>query len=256
MRKVLSIIIALLGVVALNAQTPTDSAAMRALLVGRALPQERVYLHFDNTTYYLGETIWFKAFVTSHGDDRITNHSRVLYVELLAPEGYVVKTEKYKIADDGTCFGEIYLDPAYLSGFFEVRAYTRYMLNWGDEAIFSRVFPVYDKLNNADWEFRNMLDRPRSFRTKNDWVDPVPPECTLTFYPEGGHLVKGLKSTVAYELHGIDGIGGDSEITILADGKRLLTTTPQHQGKGTFTLTPQKGVEYTATVTMKNSKGK
>ena len=38
MRKVLSIIIALLGVVALNAQTPTDSAAMRALLVGRALP--------------------------------------------------------------------------------------------------------------------------------------------------------------------------------------------------------------------------
>ena len=256
MRKALSIIIALLGVVTLNAQTPTDSAAMRALLVGRALPQERVYLHFDNTTYYLGETMWFKAFVTSHGDDRITNHSRVLYVELVAPEGYVVKTEKYKIADDGTCFGEIYLDPAYLSGFFEVRAYTRYMLNWGDEAIFSRVFPVYDKLNNADWEFRNMLDRPRSFRTKNDWVDPELPECTLTFYPEGGHLVTGLKSTVAYELHGIDGIGGDSEITILADGKRLLTTTPQHQGKGTFTLTPQKGVEYTATVTMKNSKGK
>ena len=256
MRKALSIIIALLGVVTLNAQTPTDSAAMRALLVGRALPQERVYLHFDNTTYYLGETMWFKAFVTSHGDDRITNHSRVLYVELVAPEGYVVKTEKYKIADDGTCFGEIYLDPAYLSGFFEVRAYTRYMLNWGDEAIFSRVFPVYDKLNNADWEFRNMLDRPRSFRTKNDWIDPELPECTLTFYPEGGHLVTGLKSTVAYELHGIDGIGGDSEITILADGKRLLTTTPQHQGKGTFTLTPQKGVEYTATVTMKNSKGK
>ena len=256
MRKALSIIIALLGVVTLNAQTPTDSAAMRALLVGRALPQERVYLHFDNTTYYLGETMWFKAFVTSHGDDRITNHSRVLYVELVAPEGYVVKTEKYKIADDGTCFGEIYLDPAYLSGFFEVRAYTRYMLNWGDEAIFCRVFPVYDKLNNADWEFRNMLDRPRSFRTKNDWVDPELPECALTFYPEGGHLVTGLKSTVAYELHGIDGIGGDSEITILADGKRLLTTTPQHQGKGTFTLTPQKGVEYTATVTMKNSKGK
>ena len=43
----------------LRAQTPTDSAALRALLVGRALPQERVYLHFDNTAYYLGETIWF-----------------------------------------------------------------------------------------------------------------------------------------------------------------------------------------------------
>ena len=26
-------------------------------------PQEKVYLHFDNTGYYLGDTIWFKAYV-------------------------------------------------------------------------------------------------------------------------------------------------------------------------------------------------
>ena len=236
--------------------TPTDSAALRALLVGRALPQERVYLHFDNTSYYLGETMWFKAYVTSHSDDRATNHSRVLYVELVSPEGYVVKTDKYKIADDGTCHGDIYLDPAYLSGYYEIRAYTRYMLNWGDDAVFSRVFPVYDKLNNADWEFRNMLDRPRSFKTNNDWVDSDPPECDLKFYPEGGHLVAGLESVVAYELLSLDGIPGTEEITILADGKPLLTTTPQHRSKGTFTLTPQKDVEYRATVSVKNKKGK
>ena len=24
-----------------------------------AYPQEKVYLHFDNTAYFLGETIWF-----------------------------------------------------------------------------------------------------------------------------------------------------------------------------------------------------
>ena len=114
----------------MRAQTPTDSAALRALLVGRALPQERVYLHFDNTAYYLGETIWFKAFVTSHSDNNPTVLSRVLYVELMSPEGYVVKTDKYRIDDNGTCHGGIYLDPLYLSGFFEVRAYTRYMLNW------------------------------------------------------------------------------------------------------------------------------
>ena len=236
--------------------TPTDSAALRALLVGRALPQERVYLHFDNTSYYLGETMWFKAYVTSHSDDRATNHSRVLYVELVSPEGYVVKTEKYKISDDGTCHGDIYLDPAYLSGYYEIRAYTRYMLNWGDDAVFSRVFPVYDKVNNADWEFRNMLDRPRSFKTNNDWVDSDPPECDLKFYPEGGHLVAGLESVVAYELLSLDGIPGTEEITVLADGKPLLTTTPRHRGKGTFTLTPQKDVEYRATVSVKNKKGK
>jgi hypothetical protein len=28
-------------------------------------PQEKVYLQFDNTSYYTGETIWFKAFVVN-----------------------------------------------------------------------------------------------------------------------------------------------------------------------------------------------
>ena len=56
-------------------------------------------------------------FVTSHGDDAPTVLSRVLYVELMSPEGYIIKTEKYRIDDNGTCHGEIYLNPEYLSGF-------------------------------------------------------------------------------------------------------------------------------------------
>ena len=28
-------------------------------------PQEKVFIQFDNTSYYTGETIWFKAFVTN-----------------------------------------------------------------------------------------------------------------------------------------------------------------------------------------------
>lgn len=232
----------------LTAQTLTDSVALRAMLVGRALPQERVYLHFDNDAYYLGENIWFKAFVTSHNDDRATNHSKVLYVELVAPEGYVVKTQKYKIEDDGTCNGEIFLDPLYLSGYYEVRAYTRYMLNWGAEVVFSRVFPVFDKVDNGDWGFCNILDRRRG---KNERVE----ECKLVFFPEGGHLVYGLKSRVAYELTGSRGKDIYDAITILADGKELLTTTPVHMGKGDFFFTPQEGIKYKAVVKRNNEKG-
>ena len=28
---------------------------------GKALPQEKVYLHFDNTSYYQGDQIWFSV---------------------------------------------------------------------------------------------------------------------------------------------------------------------------------------------------
>ena len=116
MRYSLAILVVLLQSVVTTSQTTIGDVVETALRNASALQQERVYLHFDNTAYYLGETMWFKAFVTSHSDDRATNHSRVLYVELVSPEGYVVKTEKYKISDDGTCHGDIYLDPAYLSG--------------------------------------------------------------------------------------------------------------------------------------------
>ena len=64
---------------------------------GKYNPQEKVYLHFDNTGYYLGETIWFSAYVVTSPQLRPTEMSKVLYVELLTPEGRIVETKKLKI---------------------------------------------------------------------------------------------------------------------------------------------------------------
>ena len=235
-----------------------DNIIIRTAIKQSLFPEERVYLHFDNTAYYLGENIWFKAYVTSGVNDEPTTMSRVLYVELVSPEGYVVKTNKYKI-ENGCCHGSFELTPLLLSGYYEVRAYTRYMLNRGKESIFSRVFPIFDKVNADNWDFKNMLDRRRGFLSdieKNDsitgldremeWVSSNLPECDLRFYPESGHLVSGIKSTVAYEVFGEDGINSDRSITITADGKPLLTSTPEHLGKGTFVITPNKNVKYRA----------
>lgn len=122
-------------------------------------PQEKVYLHFDNTGYFLKETMWFNAYVLDESN-RPSEISRILYVELVAPEGGVVRTHKYKL-QDGMCHGEFYLDSAYLSGFYEVRAYTRYMCNFGTDNYFSRVFPVYDIADGGNYTIRTILDRKR-----------------------------------------------------------------------------------------------
>ena len=39
-----------------------DKIVFNAAVVNNLFPQERVYLHFDNSAYYLGETMWFKAY--------------------------------------------------------------------------------------------------------------------------------------------------------------------------------------------------
>ena len=248
LRKLLHITILLFMAAAIHAQSPLDTLAMRAIMVNQLFPQERVYLHFDNSAYYLGETMWFKAYVTSGLTDDEKPQSRVLYVELCAPEGYVVETKKYKLDDDGRCHGEFDLRKELLSGYYEVRAYTRYMLNWGDEAIFSRVFPVYDRVNGDNYDFKNMLDRKRSFMCAGEWKTSELPEADLRFYPEGGHLVEGIATTVAYELLDNEGKPAGDDITIYADKALLLTTRPAHAGIGTFVFTPKAGVKYRAEV--------
>lgn len=256
MKRATFILFAILATAVMHAQSPNDDAAKRALQVGRVMQQERVFLHFDNSAYYLGENIWFKAYVSYGINDKITTPSKVLYVELVAPEGYVVETKKYKIDENGCCHGDFELNPLLLSGYYEVRAYTRYMLNWGREAIFSRVFPVFDKVNGDNWDFKNMLDRKRGFMRDGEWISSEQPDAELKFYPEGGHLVAGLKSRVAYELRGVEGEFINELITIYADKNILLTTKPTHYGKGTFEITPQAGVKYRAEVTAKNKKDK
>ena len=225
-----------------------DKMAFNAAVVNNLFPQERVYLHFDNSAYYLGETMWFKAYVSEGVKDAPSTLSKVLYVELVAPEGYVVETKKYKIDEKGTCNGEFELKPLLLSGYYEIRAYTRYMLNWGKEAVFSRVFPIFDKVNGNNWDFKNMLDRRRGFMYRGEWVSSELPELDLKFYPEGGHIIEGIETTIAYELRGEDGIAGEDTIYIYAGKNLMQRSVPTHAGKGTFSLTPEAGVKYHATV--------
>ena len=137
----------------------------RAMNFAQTMPQEKVYLHFDNTGYFMGETIWFKGYVIRSDNGKPTDMSAVLYVELVNPSGDVVETRKLPI-QEGVAHGEIKLDSLYSTGFYEVRAYTRYMTNWGNGGIFSRVFPVfnapkkegdYSKMVMDDYGYRKRL---------------------------------------------------------------------------------------------------
>ena len=79
-------------------------------------PQEKVYLHFDNTGYFMGETIWFKAYITTTTSGERTDLSKVLYVELVNPDGEVLKTQKLYI-NNGEAQGSFLLEDCYMTGF-------------------------------------------------------------------------------------------------------------------------------------------
>lgn len=60
-------------------------------------PREKAYLHFDNTSYYRGDTIWFKAYVATAEGNRRSSISRPLYVELLDQLGNLIERQIVKL---------------------------------------------------------------------------------------------------------------------------------------------------------------
>ena len=82
----------------------------------KSFPQEKVYLHLDNTGYFMGEKIWFKAYVVRDDVQKLSDLSGVLYVELVNPSGDVVQTRKLEVKE-GTADGCINLEGLLNSGF-------------------------------------------------------------------------------------------------------------------------------------------
>jgi hypothetical protein len=204
-------------------------------------PQEKVYLHFDNTGYFKGETIWFTAYVIRADKSEPTNLSRVLYVELVSPSGDILVTHKYAISD-GQANGEIKLEHILQSGFYEVRAYTRYMTNWDNNVIFSRVFPVYDE-PAKDGDYSRMVIDQLSYRKRlpnyREGNVDLKTNLSLRFYPEGGDLVGGLESRVAFDVNNADGAEQPTTGYLLNDkGDTVQAVSTLREGRGIFFCTP------------------
>jgi hypothetical protein len=231
----------------------TDSIAIQNLknfvvniqAFNRLYPQEKVWLHFDNTGYYLDETIWFKAYCVAATQHLSDAQSQVLYVELLNPLGKVLETKKLKI-ENGQCHGEFQLtnfNYEYCAGFYEIRAYTKWMLNFGEETVFSRVFPVFNPPQKegdyASADMRNIHEAegiyPTVFRKKPKKQKNI----NLDFFPEGGNLVRNLTSVVAFKATDENGKG--VEITgkiVNPQGQSISEFASFHNGMGEFAYTP------------------
>ncbi len=272
-KKTFFIAIALLAASMLNvtAQTSTtvDAWAARLRVFGENIPQEEVFVHMDNTCYYLGDTIYYKAYMRlSNG--RPSNLSRMLYVELLNQDGYLVERKKIEMIQ-GQGHGIFALPDTLYGGFYELRAYTRWQLNWGQyqhphtkvaedwfyskqmarqfyrdyEKLYSRVFPVYGKPSKPGQYDENMTTRHlnRYFR----YTTPTP-QANISFYPEGGNLVADTRQQVAFQVEDAN-TGEHLKGTLLVkdrSGKQIVSAQVESRGKGSFILDVKPDEVYKA----------
>jgi len=250
--------------------------ADRLTRFGNAVPQEKVFVHMDNTCYFLGDTLWYAAYTRRTDKDVPSNVSRVLYVELLNQDGYLIERQLVEMTE-GRGHGNFVLADTLYGGYYELRAYTRWQLNWGQEQhphtkfaekwffnramareyyrdyekLYSRVFPVYNKPKEPGEFYHDMTIRPLRRVYKEEDKSGI----VLSCFPEGGRLVGGAPCLLSFEAVGEDGQWQEGSLEILAaDGSKVAEGTAVNRGRGMVNFTPQAEAAYTAMFTAKDGR--
>ncbi len=101
--------------------------------------QECIFVHFDKSFYFSGETIWFKVYLLN---DSSEVKSRVLHVDFVSHQNETIARQKLLI-NNGTSNGSITLPLDSEEGYYQFRAYTNYNLNFQPAFIFETTIPIY-----------------------------------------------------------------------------------------------------------------
>lgn len=194
---------------------------------------ERCYLHYDKSSYGPGETIWFKAYVLK-GILPATD-SKNFYVDISDEKGKLLAHNVLPMVEGGAS-GNFDIPTGYKGEYLHVKAYTKWMLNFDTAFLYNR-------------DIKILVGRPANAK-------PLPAVIpTLQFFPEGGDAVTGISGKIAFKAN--DQWGKPVKVTgtvVNNAGAKVADITTQHDGMGSFALTPKTGEKYTAK--WKDEKGK
>jgi hypothetical protein len=196
-------------------------------------PQEKVYLQFDKQHYTIGDTIWYKGYVTYKNAP--SSISKILYVEIVDDNGEILKRQTLPV-EEGGADGDFVLDGELPAGNYYIRSYTAWMMN------FDPAFYFYNKIPIGLDE--NSDSQTESDDTANYHVD---------FFPEGGNLVEGLTSLVTFRSTNQNGSPQNTEGKIVdSSGKEIAELKTIHDGMGSFIIHPISGNHYSAIIELQN----
>ena len=192
--------------------------------------QEKVFVHSDKGAYLTGEILWFKVYVVDGNYHKPFNLSKVAYVEVLDEALNPVMQAKVELKN-GAGSGSLYVPVTLNNGNYHLRAYTNWMKNFSPDFYFDKKItivnpqraPVVAKSNTTDFD--------------------------IQFFPEGGELVGGLASKVAFKAVNKSGKGIDFTGAII-DQKNdtVVKFQPLKFGMGHFSFTPAAGNTYKAMI--------
>lgn len=188
-------------------------------------PLEKAYIHTDKEWYTTGENIWFKAYTTV--ENELGSLSSVFYVDLINEKDSAVIKTMWKVSRN-TFKGDIYLSSELSEGLYKLRVYSLWMLNT-PEVIYEKYIQVFStKASHSSG--------------KMNATSPV----RVNMFPEGGYLVNGLQSRMAFKVTDPFGLPIEKvKVQLEENGAVILIDSATHNGMGTFNFIPNSSKAYT-----------
>ena len=192
---------------------------------------ELVYLQTDKGIYETGEDLWFKTYTLDAQSLALSERSKTLFVEMLNAKDSIVWQEKYPILS-GIAEGHVYVDKDLKEGDYRIHAYTRFsFLN-------DTLRPVYPK--------KIRVIKSIAYKGTNSPQEKDQPVARFSFFPEGGYLIDGIPTKVAFKALDEKGMPAKVKGVLLENGKDIAKLESVHDGMGFVFILPIKGASYKA----------
>jgi hypothetical protein len=213
----------------------TDSLQQKFHTYQLNVPQEKIFIHTDKTFYLSGETIWLKAYLVDASFHRPLGVSKISYIEVLNKDLKPVLQVKISMNKG---FGNGYLViPGFLtSGNYILRAYTNWMKNFSPDFYFEQAITIVNTMK-------------RLTIVNSSKHNPV-----ISFFPEGGHLVAGFDTKIAFKSVDSNGMGLNCHGVIVSRlNDTIVAFQSLHNGMGSFQFAPEKKMDYYAVLRLGDS---
>ncbi len=198
----------------------------------REVVEEKIFVHTDKSTYLPGEIIWFKIYNVDANHHKPINLSKVVYIDVLDQEQNGVLQAKIAMKN-GVGSGSLYIPVSLSSGNYKLRGYTNWMKNFSPDYYFEKTILVVNPLRTPEAE---------TPQTRADY--------DVQFFPEGGNLISGIASKVAFKVTTPNGLGLEAYKGFIVNDHNDTVSRfePLKFGMGSFTFNPDMNSTYKAII--------
>ena len=201
-----------------------------------ATAQDFVYILPSKEIAETSEDLWFKAYLMDRQTFALSDKSQTLYLQIRTATDSVVWSEKYPLIG-GRGTGHIYVGDDWPQGDYYLEGYTKSSFTADStQALRPRRIRVVEQVGQ--------MDEVSAQAVKDDSVQKSTAQHRFDLFPEGGNLIYGVNSVVAFKATYGNGVPEEVSGKVLEDGEQITEIQCVHDGMGSFAVTPQLGKTY------------